>query len=98
MEHWAGTAANFFLTVREELWLALMFPEDVELEVCDASEQWETALKTIESASTFASTFVFSHLFNLDKAIAFTGLFESDSNEMPVFRRVCGVMIQKSLF
>lgn len=38
------------------LTLALMFPEDVQQEVCDASEQQETALHFLESASTFAST------------------------------------------
>ena len=92
----AGTAADF-LAVREKISLALMFPEDAEREVCDASEQWETALNFLESASTFASTLAFSRSLDTDKTIVFKGVIASDSDEMPVFSLVCGTNIQKYL-
>ena len=66
-------------------------------EVCDASEQQETALKTLESASTFASTLAFSRSSDINNTIVFTGVIASDSDAMPVFRLVCGTSVQKLL-
>ena len=54
-------------------------------------------MKTLESASTFASTLAFSRSSDINNTIVFTGVIASDSDAMPVFRLVCGTSVQKLL-